>query len=61
MILHKTDIARIWKAIDNHEKNVSANGGCEFFSLVVKDAKGNPIGTVENDEYGNSCFKEIGR
>lgn len=60
MKLYKNDIARMWKCVDNHEKKTEEQSGCEYFSLVVKDIKGNPIGTVENDEYGHSCFTFIG-
>ena len=61
MILRNEDIERIGKALQLHSAFTSKHGGCEFFSMVVKDSNKNPIGTVENDDYGNSCFKEIGK
>ena len=61
MKLYLQDIERVATALRVHEATVNKSGGCEFFKIVVKDSKGNPIGSVENDKYGKSCFKEIGR
>jgi hypothetical protein len=59
MTYDKNDASRIWKAIDTHERESNKNGGCEFFTLVVKDSKGNPLGTVFQDDNGISVYEGL--
>ena len=61
MTLYIEDIERIGKTLQVHKAFTEKHGGCEFFSMVVKDRNGNPLGTVYLDDHGNSCFKEIAK
>lgn len=44
--------------VDIHHSAKEKMGGVPLFNAVVLDKKGNPIGMVTTDDYGNSVFSE---
>ena len=44
-----------------HQSAVEKCGGVEFFRMIVIDVRGQPLGEVRLDKYGNTEFVEIGK